>query len=107
MDLSARGLLPAPGWADMPEVACARACRPDGVSERTVRRLLMFVSAMDRAPDADRLWRAGHELLSVHPEAFDLLAVAAMPIEKAHSPAGAKRSEPAAWTGLAGMADDR
>ena len=82
LDLSARGVPLAPGWADMPEVACARSCRRDGVAERTVRRLLTFVSAMDRARDADRLWRAGHELLSAHPAAFDPSAVAAMPIER-------------------------
>ena len=82
LDLSVRGLHPAPGWANMPEVACARACRRDGVSERTVRRLLTFVSAMDRARDADRLCRAGYELVSSHPEAFDPSAVAAMPIER-------------------------
>lgn len=82
LDLSARGLPPAHGWPDMPEVACARACRRDGVSERTVRRLLTFVCAMDRARDADRLWRAAHGLLSAHPETFDPSAVAAMPIER-------------------------
>ncbi|MCY3819943.1 MAG: hypothetical protein OXH52_11360 [Gammaproteobacteria bacterium] len=82
LDLSARGVRSAPGWADMPEVACAGACRRDGVDETTVRRLLTLVSAMDRARDAERLWRAGYELLSAHPEAFDPSAVAAMPIER-------------------------
>ncbi len=81
LDLSARGVRSAPGWADMPEVACAGACRGDGVDETTVRRLLTLVSAMDRARDADRLWRAGYELLAAHPEAFDPSAAAAMPIE--------------------------
>lgn len=81
LDPSARGL-PAPGWADMPEVACALSCRRDGVAERTVRRLLTFVSAMDRARDADRLWRAGYELLAAHPEAFDPSAVAGMTIAR-------------------------
>ena len=50
LDLSARGGPSAPGWADMPEVACVRACRRDGVPERTVRRLLTLVSAMARRP---------------------------------------------------------
>ena len=82
LDLSERGGPMAPGWKNLPEVACARACRRDGASERTVRRLLTFVSAMDRARDADRLWRAGHALLGAHPEVFDPAAVATMSAER-------------------------
>ena len=71
LDLAARGAATTTGWSTMPEVAVTDELRRGGASERTIRQFLTFVSAMDRARDASKLWRAGGELFHSHPEVFD------------------------------------
>ena len=78
LDLAARGAAPSMGWSTMPEVTVTDELRRGGASERSIRQFLTFVSAMDRARDASRLWRAGGELFHSHPEVFDPATAAAM-----------------------------
>ncbi len=79
LDLSARGMGSGNAWSQMPEVECVLKLRAADVSEREVRLFLTFVSAMDRARDAVRLWRAGVKLFELHPQIFDPAEVSAMP----------------------------
>ena len=78
LDLATRGESATTGWSTMPEVEVARGFRRGGVSERSIRQFLTFVSAMDRARDAIRLWRAGSGLFQRHPEVFDPAVVSSM-----------------------------
>lgn len=78
LDLAAREETATTGWSTMPEVEVARELRKGGVSERSIRQFLTFVSAMDRARDAIRLWRAGHTLFQERPEVFDPAVVSSM-----------------------------
>ena len=78
LDLAARGAGTTTGWSMMPEVAVTDRLRRGGTSERSIRQFLTFVSAMDRARDAIRLWRAGSELFQRHPEVFDPTTAATM-----------------------------
>lgn len=77
-DLTARGGTLTSAWSTMPEVEIARELRRSGASERSIRQFLTFVSAMDRARDAFRLWRAGGALFQQHPEVFDPAVVSSM-----------------------------
>ena len=78
LDLTARGEMATKGWSTMPEVEITRELRRNGASERSIRQFLTFVSAMDRARDATRLWRAGGALFHRHPEVFDPAEVSSM-----------------------------
>lgn len=78
LDLTARGEVASKGWSKMPEVEIACELRRSGTSERSIRQILTFVSAMDRARDATRLWHAGSALFHKHPAVFDPDAVSSM-----------------------------
>ena len=78
LDLSTRSIAPSTAWSQMPEVECVQQLRDFGTPDRLVRLFLTFVSAMDRARDATRLWRAGVKLLESHPEVFEPAEVLAM-----------------------------
>lgn len=71
LNLADRDVPGGGSWAVMPEVAAATALRRKGAPEQAVRSFLTFVSAMDRARDANRLWRAGTALFEERPEVFD------------------------------------
>lgn len=77
-DLSARGLAPHTAWSLMPEVEVTQKLRTLGASDRTICIFLTLVSAMDRARDATRLWRAAERLFETHPEVFDPARVLSM-----------------------------
>ena len=77
-DLSGRGLAAGTAWSLMPEVEAVRQLRAFGASNQITRVFLTLVSAMDRARDATRLWRASVGLYERYPEVFDLGAVSAM-----------------------------
>ena len=79
LDLSARNMGSGNTWAQMPEVECVEAIRCDPrISARVVRLFLTFISAMDRARDAVRLWRAGFDLFETYPEVFNPIKASAM-----------------------------
>ena len=78
LDLTARDATMTTGWSTMPEVAITVELRRSGTSERSIRQFLTFISAMDRARDASRLWRAGSELFHRYPEVFDPATVSSM-----------------------------
>ena len=66
-------------WAQMPEVEGVESIRNDArISARDIRLFLTFISAMDRARDAVRLWRAGIKLFEAHPQVFDPAEASAM-----------------------------
>ena len=79
LDLSARDA-EAGGdhWPGMPAARCVRELKARGASDRTVRRFLTFISAMNRARNADLLWRAGSALFKSDPRVFDPAIVAEM-----------------------------
>ena len=81
-DLSARGVAPHSAWSLMPEVEVTQKLRDLGASDRAIRVFLTLVSAMDRARDATRLWRAAEQLFESHPEVFDAARVTSMAAEK-------------------------
>lgn len=70
LDLSRRSGAPAPGWDAMPECRAVRVVESCGGRGSEVRRFLTFVSALDRARDADRLWDAAARLYTAQPWAF-------------------------------------
>lgn len=108
LDLSARGMAPGAAWPQMPEVECVRQLRASGTPDRLIRLFLTFVSAMDRAQDATRLWRAGVKLLESHPEVFKPAEVSAMPSDKvrallsAHDVSRRHGPDTKAWRIIAG-----
>src|SRR6266852_3788121 len=57
LDLSARSNPPHVGWQGLPETAMVRELRRRGESAAFARRAATFLAAMDRARDADELWR--------------------------------------------------
>ena len=82
LDLSARGLEARAGWEQMPaEVEATRRFRERGAPERSIRRFLTFVSAMDYQRPATALWRAGAALFESNPAVFDPSAASTMPFE--------------------------
>lgn len=82
INLSARGMGSGKGWSQMPEVECVRQVRRNArVSDRAVRLFLTFISAMDRARDAERLWHAGVKLFEMHPQVFDPIKVSSMSLD--------------------------
>ena len=77
LDLSARDAVAGGDhWAGMPAARCVRELKARGASDRTVRRFLTFISAMNRKRNADQLWRAGLALFESHPRMFDPALVA-------------------------------
>ena len=66
----------------MPETRAVRKLMRLGQSDLAVRRFLTFVTAMDRARDAVRLWSDAVKLLRAHPETFDPAAAAVMPTDR-------------------------
>lgn len=70
-DLSERGLTAGATWSLMPEVEAVQQLRILGASSRIIWVFLNLVSAMDRARDATRLWRAAAKLFEQHPEVFN------------------------------------
>ena len=71
LNLNASDALGVNSWAAMPEVEATDELRRMGAPDRAIRSFVTFISAMDRARDATRLWRLGVELFFVHPEVFD------------------------------------
>lgn len=78
LDLSARENPAAGTWSDMPEVVAVQQLRDLHASDRQVRLFLTFVSAVDRARDANRLWKAAADLYESRPEVFEPTEVAHM-----------------------------
>ena len=72
LDLSARQRAPAVGWSSLPEVELSRVLKERGESPQLVRRVITFLAAMDRARDADELWRRGLRLHAIHPWTFEV-----------------------------------
>ena len=107
-DLSARGMASGDMWSRMPEVECVQQLRALGVSDRTVRLFVTFASAMDRARDSTRLWRAGVKLLELHPAAFEPPEVSAIPfdallaLQAAGGVSQRHRKDAEAWHRIAG-----
>lgn len=63
LDLSARPDAPIPGWGALPEaVYYAERLRAEGASPAAIRFYVTLTAAMDRARDADRLWRLSADL---------------------------------------------
>lgn len=62
LDLSDRPGAPTPGWAAMPECVAVKELADGGASPVDIRVFLTLVSAMDRARDAERLWRSARTL---------------------------------------------
>jgi len=77
LDLSERRGAPTPDWSGLPEIRGAQTIRDRGGSDADVRLWVTFISAMDRARDADALWAAGAQLHAAAPWVFDPVAVAA------------------------------
>jgi hypothetical protein len=59
LDLSQRVDAPPPTWQSMPEFIAERGLEELGASPRELRAFVTLLAAMDRARDADRLWRNG------------------------------------------------
>ena len=76
-----RGLVAGTAWSLMPEVEAVQQLRALGKSDVSIRVFLTLVSAMDRARDATRLWRAGVGLFERCPEVFDPKEVLSMSTE--------------------------
>jgi hypothetical protein len=80
LDLSARPGAPKPGWDSMPEVAMANQLRAAQASEVEVRLYITFTSALDRARDADLLWRRSADLFADARWAFHPHEASARPL---------------------------
>ena len=106
-DLSARDLVSGNTWSQMPEVEYVQKLRASGASDRMVRLFLTFISAMDRARDAVRLWRAGARLFESRPELFDPVEVKDMQLEEllpllsASGVSQRHKADTGAWLGIA------
>lgn len=85
LDLSERGIASYDPWSQMPDVKFVEKMRASGKSERTVRLFLTFVSAMDRARDANSLWKAAAKLFKLRPELFEPAKVTKVPLDKLKS----------------------
>ena len=81
-DLSERGIALYDPWSQMPDVKFVEEMRASGKSECTVRLFLTFVSAMDRARDANSLWKAAAKLFKSRPELFEPAEVIKIPLDK-------------------------
>lgn len=85
LKLSERGIEPYDPWSGMPDVKFVEEMRTSGKSDRTVRLFLTFVSAMDRARDANSLWEAAAKLFKLRPELFDPAKVIKIPRDELKS----------------------
>ena len=107
LDLSARGIKPGNHWPGMPAARCVRALAARGASDRTVRRFLTLISAMNRARNADQLWRAGLALFESRPGMFDPVEAAGMRCEDLREVLSSYRvsrrhgDDTKAWTAIA------
>ncbi|MXZ12935.1 MAG: hypothetical protein F4Y78_02810 [Candidatus Dadabacteria bacterium] len=82
LDLSERGIVSYDSWSQMPDVKFVEEMRNSGKSERTIRLFLTFVSAMDRARDANSLWQSAAELFRSHPELFEPVEAQKITLDK-------------------------
>lgn len=82
LNLSERGMVSYDPWSQMPDVKFVEEMRNSGKSERTVRLFLTFVSAMDRARDANSLWQSAVELFRSRPELFEPAEVKKITLDK-------------------------
>ena len=62
LDIGKRPGVPRPGWDALPEFVAAAGLRQWGASDAQVRIFLTLVAALDRAREADQLWRGATEL---------------------------------------------
>ena len=62
LDLAGRPGAPKPGWAAMPECRAVARLTSAGADGSTIRHFLTLVAALDRARDADRLWKCAADL---------------------------------------------
>ena len=67
---------PTPGWSGMPEFVAADKLRAAGASGPDIRRFITLVSAVDRARDADKLWKDATQLFLNSKWVFDPKSVA-------------------------------
>ena len=107
LDLSARTEKATVGWEGVPEVPATARLRRAGASDAQVRLFLTLTCAMDRARDANRLWRAAADLFLAEPWVFDppsALAEQAAAAELLQASGVSQRHGPdvEAWTALAG-----
>ncbi|MBI5285320.1 MAG: hypothetical protein HY874_09525 [Chloroflexi bacterium] len=70
-DLSERAGAPPPKWDSMPEFVAERGLERLGATPRELRAFVTLLAAMDRARDADRLWRNGVALFGDARWTFD------------------------------------
>ena len=80
-DLSSRDMDQGGAWSRMPEVECAEQLRDSGALDRDIRMYLTFIAAMDRARDANRLWRDGLALFRAMPGLFEPAMASVVPID--------------------------
>jgi hypothetical protein len=71
LDLSMRPGAPPAGWQGMPEVVAASRLAKTSAGPSELRLVATFTAAMDRARDADRLWRAAAVLFEDAPWTFN------------------------------------
>lgn len=108
LDLSARELPSGGTWSRMPEVECATHLLVAGESHRTVRLVLTFVAAMDRARDAVRLWRNGVKLFEAYPEVFEPSEASGIPLPalrerlSQYGVSQRHKEDTSAWSAIAG-----
>jgi hypothetical protein len=76
LDLGRRPGAPEPGWRSMPEALAVTALRDRGADLKAVRVFITLTAALDRARDADTLWKAATRLHRLHAWAFEPQEVA-------------------------------
>jgi hypothetical protein len=64
-------VLTGSAWSEMPEVVAVERLRAAGSDDRQVRLFITFVAALDRARDADRLWRLAEAMWQEHRLIFE------------------------------------
>jgi hypothetical protein len=72
LDLCLRRKAPPVGWESLPETVMALELRSRGESDVFVRLSTTFLAAMDRARDAEELWRRGLRLHKETRWAYDI-----------------------------------
>ena len=82
LDLSERsiGVRGSP-WSEMPDVKYVQRLYEGGTPGRKVRLFVTFLSAMNRARDAESLWKAGFDLFNSHPKLFDPVTISAISLD--------------------------
>ena len=76
LDLKDRQGAPIPGWNALPEYMAANALFTAGASNAQVRAFLTYVAALDRAREANQLWRDAARLVDSAPWVIDARQVA-------------------------------